>query len=137
MLKKNLIKSKLKSFCKNNNIKLFILFGSCAINKNHKNSDIDLAVLLNKNPNKYQEKIFWEINKIFNFAKLDLVILNNADILLQFNVIQQGRILYEETKGEYFWYKLKVFKLYQDIKKFDKFYDYLIEKQIKKWKTTK
>lgn len=129
---------KLKLFCRNNNIKLFILFGSHSLNKNNENSDIDLAVLLNvKASPSLNKKIFEGINELFSYKLLDLVILNYADILLQFNVINSAKILFEKNKGDFFNYQLKVLKLYQDSKKFDKYYTYLIEKQIEKWKTTK
>ena len=71
-------------------------------------SDIDIAVLLN-NPEAYNLKnlildLIFDFSRVFCSDKIDLVILSKASLAVQYNVISDGKILYEldpETRYNY------------------------------------
>lgn len=69
------------------------LFGSWAAGKSKKNSDADVAVLLSppaaKKAFKFQLRWQEELSRILG-ANVDLVILNEADPLLKFQVYSKG-----------------------------------------------
>jgi len=86
-------------------IQVAYLFGSQATGKATKLSDYDFAVLLDKKVkenqySQYQLKIISELLKIVKTDHLDLVILNNSKnpLFLKYNVIKEGKIIYEKNK---------------------------------------
>ena len=86
-------------------IQVAYLFGSQATGKTTKLSDYDFAVLLDKKVEKnqysqYQLEIISELLKIVKTDHLDLVILNNLKIplFLKYNVIKEGKVIYEKNK---------------------------------------
>lgn len=70
------------------------LFGSRAAGKSRRNSDADVAVLLSPSAVKkaFELQLRWqeELARILG-ANVDLVILNEADPLLKFQVYSKGR----------------------------------------------
>mgnify|MGYP001589176618 FL=1 len=70
------------------------LFGSWAAGKSRKNSDADVAILLNPSAAKkaFKLQLRWqeELARILG-TNVDLVILNEADPLLKFQVYSKGR----------------------------------------------
>lgn len=84
-------------------INTIYLFGSRATGKNGPLSDYDIGILFVESvpSKKYFDKKLELIGKFSQFYKtdkIDLVILNNAPILLAMNVITEGKILYEKDK---------------------------------------
>jgi len=82
------------------------LFGSRARGKAGKLSDYDFAVLLDekkvseKQYSKYQLEIISDLLKEIKTDHIDLVILNNSKtpLFLKYNVIKEGKIIYEKNK---------------------------------------
>ena len=81
------------------------LFGSQATGKATKLSDYDFAVLLDKKVkenkySKYQLEIISELLRIVKTDHLDLVVLNDSKIplFLKYNVIKEGKVIYEKNK---------------------------------------
>ena len=81
------------------------LFGSQAMGKATKFSDYDFAVLLSekvkeKSYSKYQLEIISELLRIVKTNHLDLVVLNDSKIplFLKYNVIKEGKVIYEKNK---------------------------------------
>ena len=86
-------------------IQVAYLFGSQATGKTTKLSDYDFAVLLDKKVKEnqyaqYQLEIISELLRIVKTDHLDLVILNNLKIplFLKYNVIKEGKVIYEKNK---------------------------------------
>ncbi|MBU4446406.1 MAG: nucleotidyltransferase domain-containing protein [Candidatus Marinimicrobia bacterium] len=87
---------KLKSlFLTKDEIEFAYLFGSYALNKNVTLSDIDVAVFLkNANENPYYQFILVEeIMSALLSNNVDLIVLNNADILLKYQIVSHGLII--------------------------------------------
>ena len=82
------------------------LFGSRATGKAGKLSDYDFAVLLDekkvsgKQYPKYKLEIISDLLRMIKTDHLDLVILNNSKtpLFLKYNVIKEGKIIYEKNK---------------------------------------
>lgn len=76
------------------------LFGSWASGKSQKNSDVDAAVLLSPTAAKkaFKLQLSWqeELERVLG-AKVDLVILNEADPLLKFQVYSKGSLAHVKT----------------------------------------
>lgn len=88
--------------CLKNNgmIKFAYLFGSCVRNGNGPLSDIDLAVYLDKRLDFFSARLHLleELSRLFKEQPYDLVVLNNASLILQYEVIREGIILKENKK---------------------------------------
>lgn len=99
----NINKQKLKEICKDYKLSLVILFGSQKNGSSRKGSDLDLAVWVERK----DIDVDYEIDLLEAFVNLvrkdriDIVILNYADSLLQFEVASKGSVLYEKYRGKF------------------------------------
>lgn len=79
-----------------NNVKFAFIFGSANTKYFNKKSDIDIAIWLEKNSPSVNEivELKYQIEKSINFKyDIDLVILNNADIIITNQIITNGKII--------------------------------------------
>lgn len=86
-----------KEFKQMKEVKAVYLFGSAAIGKTGKLSDIDIGVLLKKKPvdrRKIKLKLIAKLTDIFKSDKIDLVILNGCAPLIGFEIISKGKLVY-------------------------------------------
>ncbi len=79
------------------------LFGSVALNRAHKESDLDVAIYLKdiKDKKELQERKLELILKIMDttrFNQIDLVVLNEAPPLLVFSVFKTGKLLFSKDE---------------------------------------
>lgn len=83
-----------------------VLFGSASTGLAHPLSDIDIGVQVS-NPKKELQKIFGDLLALFDFIdtenspKIDITLLNLADLTLLYRVIRDGKLLH--TKDEEVW----------------------------------
>lgn len=90
---------RLKTFLgKQEFVRAAYLFGSVAEGREGPLSDIDFAVFLDQNLSKgdIRKKKMFLINKMASILRsdnFDLVIMNEAKLLLNFNVIKHGKVL--------------------------------------------
>lgn len=99
-------------------IELAYLFGSEARGKSRAGSDVDIAILLNtdffaEGRLELRLKIAEKLNKLFG-REIDVVILNTAGSLLKFQVVRDGKPLFERKKGAAKKFKLNAIKEYFD-----------------------
>ncbi|RKY69030.1 MAG: nucleotidyltransferase [Candidatus Latescibacterota bacterium] len=90
-------------FEKYNEVKLVYLFGSYAKGETNKLSDIDIAVYLDERLSKkdkfrLQLKLISELSSLLKTDKIDLIIMNETPLLLNYNIIKDGIILKSEEK---------------------------------------
>ncbi|NMX21371.1 nucleotidyltransferase [ANME-1 cluster archaeon GoMg4] len=88
---------------KQKRVKLAYLFGSVAKGKEGKLSDIDLAFFLDESLSKkegfhLQLKLILELTSILKTDKVDLTVMNNAPLLLNYNIIKHGKILKDDIE---------------------------------------
>ncbi len=80
------------------------LFGSTVRGDANKLSDVDIAVMLDESLSKKdmlneELNLISELTRVLKSDKIDLVVLNDAPLLLKFNIIKNGHVLKsDETK---------------------------------------
>lgn len=73
------------------------LFGSSVQGIVHQKSDIDLAILLDREKSFSLDDILElevKITTVLNTERFDLVIANNAPLILKFRIVSRGNLLY-------------------------------------------
>lgn len=85
-------------------VKLAYLFGSVAKGKEGKLSDLDLAVFMDESLNKIemfdlQLRLISEMTSILKTDKVDLVVMNDAPLLLNYNIIKHGKLLKDDEEA--------------------------------------
>ena len=81
-------------------VKFAYLFGSCAGNEDGPLSDIDLAVYLDKRLDSFTTRLRFldELSRLLRGYPCDLVVLNTASLILQYEVIRGGRVIKEDKR---------------------------------------
>lgn len=123
-----------KDIFKKFNIKFAYLFGSRAKGSYADESDFDIAVLFKENPSDplaLKETAFLsrELTKFFP-AKIDIVSLNNAPLLLKYEVVACGQLLYCENEDDRINFEVSVIKRYIDQEPIRKLYNQALYKKI-------
>jgi predicted nucleotidyltransferase len=103
------------------------LFGSYAEGKQTPVSDIDLAVLLDRDfpQSRYFAKkldLLAMITSLLKTDEVDLVILNQAPPVLSYRILSKGRLLFEKQtgKGQRVSFQVRTFDRYFDFKPVEK-----------------
>lgn len=124
---KELTKQQLSRIAKKYKINTFYVFGSRATGKTTKLSDYDFAVLfddkvLEEQYGDYQIKIISELLRLVKSDHIDLVILNNKKmpLLLKYNVIKEGKILFEKNKSKRVYLEVNILSRWLDWQYFEK-----------------
>ncbi len=116
------------------NLLLVYLFGSRATKKETILSDIDIAILIEREDEKSATSLILDLisnfTRILHSDKVDLLILNKAPLALQYNVISQGKILYQQNLEIKCSYETEIIKLYLDFKKYESEYAKSMHKRI-------
>ena len=84
-------------------VKLAYLFGSVVEGKEGKLSDVDIAVFLDESLSKkdmfnLQLKLISELTSILKTDRVDLIVMNDAPLLLKYNIIKHGKILKDDIE---------------------------------------
>lgn len=92
-------------FAKQKNVRLAYLFGSHGKGSAGPLSDIDVAILLDKkltkeDRQKLQLEFIGEISSILKTERIDLVVMNDSPIDLNYEIIKHGKILHVKDSGE-------------------------------------
>lgn len=120
----NIIRKKLKHyFAKREEILFSFLFGSTANDKTTGISDIDIAVMLDKskidklkNPYGYKAELLAKLISLLSFNDIDLIILNEAPLLLKHRIVQSGREIYTKDEKISKEFCIKVMEQFLDLK---------------------
>ena len=100
-------------------IKLIYIFGSYAKGENRADSDLDIAMYFDREVDGFVKlDILDELVGIFNREDIDLVILNNVDEVLKFQVIKYGKLVYMEDLVTKVTFESKVMSEYMDMEYF-------------------
>ena len=106
------------------------LFGSYAKNKAKASSDIDIAILLEKDKNQKSSELKIEIYEELiknGLDNIDLVILNQASALLTYEVVKENHLLYKKDKFNAASYQSLMIRKYLD-------FEYYLKKNQDKFK---
>jgi len=100
-------------------IKLIYIFGSYAKGENRAGSDLDIAIYFDNDVDGFVKlDILDELVGIFNREDIDLVILNNVDEVLKFQVIKYGKVVYMEDLVTKVTFESRVMSEYMDMEYF-------------------
>jgi len=105
-------------FRSKDNIVLAYLFGSTIRGNTGRLSDVDIAILVNEKSSEKEHldielKILSEITILLKRNKIDLILLNEAPLLLTYNVIKNGVIL-KSNEIERVKFETKIISSYLD-----------------------
>jgi uncharacterized protein len=90
-------------FAERDEVVLLYLFGSSARGRKTKESDIDIAVLIDESGFKKTDlerfrKEYYAASPRFSLRPVDIVILNTAPPFLKYQVLKKGRILFDKER---------------------------------------
>jgi len=110
---------------KQKHVKLAYLFGSVAEGKEGKLSDVDLAVFLDESlskPDRFnlQLKLMSEMSIILKTDKVDLVIMNDAPISLNYEIIKANHPLLVRDEGKKIDFEHRILSIYLDRRYYEK-----------------
>jgi len=106
-------------------VKLAYLFGSAAEGKEGKLSDVDLAVYLDESLSKKEKfnlqlKLISELTSILKTDKVDLAIMNDAPISLNYEIIKANHPLLVRDEGERIDFEHGILSRYLDRRFYEK-----------------
>lgn len=106
------------------NIVVTYLFGSLSKGELGPLSDIDFAFFLDMNLKKSERSekkllLINEISSIIKTDRVDAVIMNDAPLLLNFNIIKNGKILHSKSEKERVIFETSIISRYLDRKYYD------------------
>jgi len=107
-------------FSRKDSVILAYLFGSTVRGDAGRLSDVDIGVLMDENLSKIDQfelelKLMGEIAALIEKNKIDIVVLNEAPLLLAYNIIKDGIILKSNEK-ERVKFETKILSMYLDEK---------------------
>ena len=116
-------------------IEAVYVFGSFAEGISCERSDIDIAVLLANSVEKdqyldYRLDIIEEIQKRIT-RKVDVIILNQAPILLRFQALKKGKLIFERNANRRAEFQARSMARYYDYKRYFDFHNRNLMKRIK------
>ena len=107
--------NQLKEVAEKFGIDLLLLFGSQATSKTHKNSDVDLAFLPNRDSVLIDEsQLLIDLMEIFKRDDVEIVNLKVASPTLMRAVVRDGTVLYEKEKDIFLKWKLYATKIWME-----------------------
>lgn len=100
-------------------IKFAYLFGSQAKGNAGRLSDVDIGVYIDERTDEYKRfdirlELIGEAGRLLGNDNIDLVILNDVDIFLAYQVIYFGKIIYSKDELRRIRYEATILSLYFD-----------------------
>jgi len=110
------------------------IFGSSVDKRRRKDSDIDIALFINEesitNPLRYRINLSADLMDLVK-RKVDLVILNNANLLLRAQVFEKGNLIYDKDQNLRALFQANSMGLYYDYERHFDFYTNHLKNKIK------
>jgi len=104
--------------CKKYDVKLLILHGSYAKGTATEKSDLDVGLLFKNGIKKIDYfKVIGDFEELFG-NNFDPALLNGTEPMINYQVALNGKVLYEDKKGDFNNYKIGSIAKYMDTKKF-------------------
>ena len=111
----NILNNHIDKLIEDYNIKLVYIFGSYAKGTNIENSDLDIAVYLEGESDGFTKlDILYDLVGILNRDDIDLVILNNVDEILKFQIIKYGKVFFMKDLYSKVIFESRVMSEYMD-----------------------
>lgn len=107
--------AKVREIAQTYHLKLVFLFGSQASGRAHRESDVDIAVLPQKNFT-FEKEVRLIADLMPVLGDVDLTVLSKARPLLMYGVFEHAQVLYEEDPLLFPRYRAYAFKRYVEAK---------------------
>ena len=104
----------LACICRHHAVGLLVAFGSTVRELRRPESDLDLAVWMASAAPQALVRLEVALRPLFPGERLDLVLLNRASPLLQFQVARHGAVLFEATPGVFHAFQVLASKRHAD-----------------------
>lgn len=117
----NILEANIEDLVREFNIMLIYIFGSYSKGRNTEKSDIDIAVLVDGETDAYKKlEILGKLVDIFKREDIDLVILNDSNEILKFQIIKYGKIVYMDSLYSKVMFESETMSRYMDMEHFRK-----------------
>ena len=131
----------IKRFCRRESLALAVVFGSTVSGRRTARSDLDLAFwVAGKRIEGRELDLTNRLMQTLHRNDIDVVVLNHANPLLQWQVASSGKPLYERRAGSFRWFQIYAMKRYDDIKKLlalqEQFLDRFVKGVRPAWQTS-
>ncbi len=124
MIKYNKNKDNIRGLFSREEVVIAYIFGSLVKNKISSLSDIDFAVYLDEglSDNKKYSIYMELLNSLISVLgdNIGLVLMNSSELLMNFNIIREGEIIFERSKTEKALIESKMMNKYLDINYYHK-----------------
>lgn len=109
-------REKITELAKEFDLKIVLLFGSLASQETHSESDVDLAVLTEKDLSFDKEiRLNTLLSGVFKDKKpIDLIVLNKAHPLLLKQILSNCQILYTKSPVDFFNFEAQALQKYKE-----------------------
>lgn len=112
-------KKAIASLCKGQKVWLVYIFGSQAKNQTGPLSDIDVAVYFDpslSSPQRFQKRLYLitELGDIFKTKNIDVISLNDAPPLLEYQIVKEGKMIYFLSPAKGLIYEAQAMSRYLD-----------------------
>jgi predicted nucleotidyltransferase len=122
-------------------LKLLILFGSRARGDNDATSDWDFAVLYDEEMRKRYEQSGWDCYRGWGVLEqalklseaIDFIVLNDCSDILAHTVARNGKLIYEQTPGEFEAFRQRALKSAAELKRIHREEREKLELKLQKW----
>ncbi len=113
------------------------LFGSYARDKQDQMSDVDMALLFHhefplEQMNQLELSIWKKLTAILQTDEIDLLVLNQAPLTLQFEIIRTGKVICNNDNNQRIDFEIRTCARYWDFKKIKDEYDSSSLKRLKR-----
>ncbi len=108
-------KDSIKEFSEKNNVSMILLFGSRATDRFREDSDTDLGILF-KGDYVYED-VLTGLMDLYPMSKIDVVVLNRSDPLINFQILSKHEIIYCPDSEVYLRFFSDTVKKYNDMQK--------------------
>ena len=112
------------------------LFGSVARGEEHKESDVDIAILFEKDTKKEdflrkEGELISLFSRIFPEREINLVNLAVAAPLLHQNVVLEGKLIYAKSENERILFQIQALHQYEEYRHLSGIYNLVLKEKIK------
>ena len=124
---------------KRREIQAAYIFGSVVSGRARRDSDIDVALLLNENfpylkTLDYRLRVAADISSAIGRPDLDLVILNDAPPVLAHQVLSKGKLVFERSRTARVAFQVRAVNLYLDTEPMRALYRRYLKQRIREGK---
>lgn len=121
--------SGIKKIAIKHQLKVLILFGSQLNEKTHPESDLDLSFYSDIKVD--EEKLYSDLTHLFKRADIDLInLFTTHNHLLRFEILHNGKVLYEKKPGMKSTLEWQSYFDYQDFKKYYELRSQLLDHRL-------